>query len=73
MNNETIFKCAQMAAAKQMAAFGNVDQDILDLLAEVTPAPVVQAAVVEAVAVEVVEAVAEPVAEAAPAEEAEEK
>lgn len=55
MNNDTIRKCAEMAAAQQQAFLGVIDQDILDLLAEVAPPPA--AAPVEAVA------------EAAPAEE----
>jgi hypothetical protein len=39
MNKETVLKCAQMAADKQRAFLGVVDQDILDLIEELT-APV---------------------------------
>ena len=44
MNLETVLKCAEMAARKQQAFLGTVDQDILDLIAELTPAPVVESA-----------------------------
>jgi hypothetical protein len=59
MNLDTVLKCAQMAATKQEAFLGHVDQDILDLIAELTPAaePVVAVPV-------------EAAAEEAPAEEA---
>ena len=52
MNLETVLKCAEMAARKQQAFLGTVDQDILDLIAELTPAPVVEAAPVEEAPVE---------------------
>ena len=46
MNLETVLKCAQMAASKQEAFLGRVDQDIQDLIAELTapPAPAPKAA-----------------------------
>lgn len=34
MNIDTVRKCAEMASSKQQSALGYVDQDILDLLAE---------------------------------------
>lgn len=57
MNVETVLKCAEMAATKQRAFLGVVDQDILDLIAELTPAPVVESApaATEVVEPEVVE------------------
>ncbi len=39
MNNETVLKCAQLAASKQEAFLGRVDQDIQDLIAELTAPP----------------------------------
>ena len=39
MNNETVLKCAQLAARKQEAFLGQVDQDIQDLIAELTAPP----------------------------------
>jgi hypothetical protein len=43
MKPETVLKCAQMAAASQMNAFGHVTQDVQDLIDELT-APVVEEA-----------------------------
>ncbi len=43
MNLETVRKCVEMAASKQLAALGYVEQDILDLQAELN-APAVEAA-----------------------------
>ena len=34
MNIDTVRKCAEMASSRQQSALGYVDQDILDLLAE---------------------------------------
>ena len=62
MNLDTVLKCAQIAADHRRAAMGYVDDDILELLAELTPAAVVQEVV------QVAEPVAEPVEE--PAEDA---
>ena len=38
MNLETVLKCAQLTAAKQLSALGVVDQDVQDLINELTPA-----------------------------------
>lgn len=42
MNNDTVLKCAQMAATKQLAFLGYVDDDIQELIAELTAPPVVK-------------------------------
>jgi hypothetical protein len=59
MNLETVLKCAQMAAAKQEAFLGRVDQDVQDLIAELTAPPAPKAAPKKAAA----EPVAAPAAE----------
>lgn len=66
MNMDTVLKCAQMAARQQEAFLGNVDQDIQDLIAELTPAAPVAEPVVEDAPEPVAEEV--PAAEEAPAE-----
>lgn len=38
MNLETVLKCAQIAADHRRAALGFVDDDIVELLAELQPA-----------------------------------
>lgn len=53
MNLDTVLKCAKMAAVTRHAALGFVDDDILELIAELeTPAPVEVAAPEEAPASE---------------------
>jgi len=59
MNLETVLKCAQMAATKQEAFLGRVDQDIQDLIAELTAPPAPKTTTKQTVA----EPVAEPAAE----------
>ena len=59
MNLETVLKCAQLAARKQEAFLGQVDQDIQDLIAELTAPPAPKTTTKKAVA----EPVAEPAAE----------
>lgn len=64
MNNETVLKCALLAARQQEAFLGRVDLDIQDLIAELTVAEVTPAQEAHA---EAIEAAPEP--EAAPAAE----
>ncbi len=47
MNADTVLKCARMAADMRKVALGQVDQDILDLIAELE-APVQEAPAPEA-------------------------
>ena len=65
MNLDTVFTCAQMAARQQIAALGYVSADIQALIDELTPAPVAEEVVEEAVE-EAAPVVEEAVEEAAP-------
>jgi len=67
VDQNTIRKCAEMAATQQRSFLGAVDQDILDLLAELNPVEEVAPVVEETPAV-----VDEAPAEETPAESSEE-
>lgn len=69
MNLDTVLMCAQLTARQQLAALGNVSEEVQALIDELTPAPVVEEAapVVEEaapVSKEVEQVPAEPAAKA---------
>lgn len=66
MNDATVLKCAKLAANQQQSYLGTVDQDIQDLIAELSAAPVAEPVAEEAPAIE--EPVAEEVVEEPAAE-----